>query len=358
MWNNHLFFDRVLSMGLRSAAQICQRVTNALAYMYRSLGFEIVNYLDDFAGAEEVEKSQKAFDELKVLLDCAGIVESGHKAVPPSTRMEFLGIICDTVSLTLEIPSNKLEDIFSILDVWLNKDKVKIRDIQSLVGKLNFIASCVRPGRLFMSRILNWLRSVYNNSGWIVVPKEVPKDLLWWQNFLPLYNGVSMMAIEEWSDPDVEASSDACLTGCGSWCDGEFFHKEFPEFIRNLNLHINSLELLAIVVCLKTWSSKLRYKRIKIFCDNFVSVQVINTGKSRNIFHQSCLREICFVAAVHDFEIRAVHISSCDNRISDYLSRWHLDLFYSKEFYAKMKDSFCLKEVTVSDDSFKFTHDW
>ena len=89
-----------------------------------------------------------------------------------------------------------------------------------------------------------------------------------------------------------------------------------------------------------------------------MSVQVINTGKSRNIFHQSCLREICFVAAVHDFEIRAVHISSCDNRISDYLSRWHLDLFYSKEFYAKMKDSFCLKEVTVSDDSFKFTHDW
>ena len=51
-WNEHLYFDRVLSMGLTSAAHICQRVTNAVSYMYRLLGFDIVNYLDDFAGVE------------------------------------------------------------------------------------------------------------------------------------------------------------------------------------------------------------------------------------------------------------------------------------------------------------------
>jgi hypothetical protein len=39
-------------MGLTSAAHICQRVTNAVSYMYRLLGFDIVNYLDDFAGVE------------------------------------------------------------------------------------------------------------------------------------------------------------------------------------------------------------------------------------------------------------------------------------------------------------------
>ena len=51
-WNEHLYLDRVLSMGLTSAAHICQRVTNAVSYMYRLLGFDIVNYLDDFAGVE------------------------------------------------------------------------------------------------------------------------------------------------------------------------------------------------------------------------------------------------------------------------------------------------------------------
>ena len=42
-------------MGLRSAARICQRVTNAIAFMFRSIGFNVINYLDGFAGAESPE---------------------------------------------------------------------------------------------------------------------------------------------------------------------------------------------------------------------------------------------------------------------------------------------------------------
>ena len=100
-WNEHLYFDRVLST---SAAHICQRLTNAVSYMYQLLGFGIVNYLDDFAGVESPSRAKKAFDELKHLLDSCGLEESSHKAVPLSTRMEFLGIICDTDKLVLEIP--------------------------------------------------------------------------------------------------------------------------------------------------------------------------------------------------------------------------------------------------------------
>jgi hypothetical protein len=40
-WNGHTFFDKVLSMGLRSAAQVCQRLTNAIAFIYRSLVLKI-----------------------------------------------------------------------------------------------------------------------------------------------------------------------------------------------------------------------------------------------------------------------------------------------------------------------------
>jgi hypothetical protein len=41
-----------------SAAHICQRVTNAVSYMYRLLGFDIVNYLDDFAGVESPSRAE------------------------------------------------------------------------------------------------------------------------------------------------------------------------------------------------------------------------------------------------------------------------------------------------------------
>ena len=47
-----LFSDRVLPMRLRSSAQICQRVSTAVSYMYYKLGYMAVNYLDDYGGAE------------------------------------------------------------------------------------------------------------------------------------------------------------------------------------------------------------------------------------------------------------------------------------------------------------------
>jgi hypothetical protein len=77
-------------MGLRSAAQVCQRLTNAIAFIYRSLGFDIINYLDDFAGVEKPLFAHKAFLELKELFLSCGIEESEQKAITPSTRMEFL----------------------------------------------------------------------------------------------------------------------------------------------------------------------------------------------------------------------------------------------------------------------------
>ncbi|VDI73107.1 Hypothetical predicted protein [Mytilus galloprovincialis] len=121
-WNGHIFFDIVLSMGLRSAAQICQRLTNAIAYIYRSLGFDIINYLDDFARVEVPELSAKAFLELQNVLASCGIEESQHKAVGPSTRMEFLGIICDSVKMTLEILIERLTDKDLILLEWVGKE--------------------------------------------------------------------------------------------------------------------------------------------------------------------------------------------------------------------------------------------
>jgi hypothetical protein len=39
---------------------------------------------------------------------------------------------------------------------------------------------------------------------------------------------------------------------------------------------------------------------------------------------QNCLRELCFVEATHEFEVRAKHIAGEENRLADYLSRWHI----------------------------------
>ena len=59
-WKGEIYSDTVLTMGLRSAAYICQRLTNSVAFICKSEGYEIINYLDDFCGVRrEVRERRK-----------------------------------------------------------------------------------------------------------------------------------------------------------------------------------------------------------------------------------------------------------------------------------------------------------
>ena len=166
-----------------------------------------------------------------------------------------------------------------------------------------------------------------------------------------------MMDFEEWSEPDQLCATDACLVGAGGTFADSCFHCEFPDFIRKENLHINNLELLTIVVAVKLWGHLWKGKKLVLNCDNKSSVIVLNSGSSRDSFAQSCLREICFFAAIHLFQIKGVFISGSENRIPDFLSRWNLNQQYQERFYA-VPGSEYLRQVPVSDDLLSFIHDW
>ncbi|CAC5399094.1 unnamed protein product [Mytilus coruscus] len=134
---------------------------------------------DDFDGAEISEKADISCKKLKWVLDSCGLEESVEKASSPSHRMSFLGVWFDTEKMTMEVTPDRLVEIFDLVSFWLNKDTASLKEVQSLIGKLNFIASCVRPGRIFISRILNFLREFKNEDYVLEVSLELKHDLLW-----------------------------------------------------------------------------------------------------------------------------------------------------------------------------------
>ena len=336
----------------------CQRLTNAIAYIMRSHAFELVAYLDDMVTAECWEQAGACFSTLREVIATMGAVEAESKAVSPCTRMNFLGICFDTELLTMEVPQERISECMGLLVEWLKKEEVTRKEVESLVGKLSFIATCVRPGWIFISRLLEYLRGL-PRVGKVKVPVSVRKDLVWWKTFLPHYNGVSMMPMERWSLPDEVVATDACLSGCGAWFETqrEYFHAEFPEGIKRQELSINALELLTVVVAAKVWGKKWRGLRIVIRCDNETSVTVLNTGRAYNSFLFECLRELEFVAAKCEFEMKAIHIPGVENRIPDALSRWELGEEHRLRF-REMSEGMGPKEVYVYPGLFEFTHDW
>ena len=357
-WKKGLYFDGTLPMGLSSSAGCCQRTTEAVVYIYTEDGYAAVVLLDDMASAEGWDRVDEADEALGQLLKLCGIEENAMKHCIKNTRMIFLGVMFDTWALTLSVTPERLTEILGLLEEWGNRGRASKKEVQRLIGKLNFIASCVRPGRVFMSRMLTCLRSM-PEQGTVKLSTSFIKDVLWWQKFLPLYNGISMMAIEDWLEPDQVFASDACLKGCGAWYGRErkFFHTIFPEFILDENLHINALELLTICIACKAWGREWKGLRIQVLCDNEVSVTVINTGRSRDPFLQSCLRELAFTAACCEFEIRSTHITGVENRVPDYLSRWSLQEEFEDKFWCSV-GSKPTTETYIYPGLFEFSHDW
>ena len=173
----------------------------------------------------------------------------------------------------------------------------------------------------------------------IEIPSYVRQDLLWWEKFLSQYNGISIMLYEDWSKPDEIFSTDSCLSGCGGFFNGRFFHSEFSEQIKQRKLDIGMLELITVIVALKIWGLYLRGKRIIVYCDNLSVCQILNTGRSRSEGFQNGLREVCYLTAINECEIKAVHLSSEENRIADSLSIWHLGKKFQDEFKLFTKNS-------------------
>ena len=59
--------------------------------------------------------------------------------------MIFVGILFDTKNLTISIDGQRLAEISQLVLYWLSKQVCNIKDLQSLLGKLNFVSQCVRP---------------------------------------------------------------------------------------------------------------------------------------------------------------------------------------------------------------------
>jgi hypothetical protein len=66
---------------------------------------------------------------------------SVEKAIPPSTSMVFLGILVDTVSCTLSITKERLDEMSSLVEDWLIRSKCTLKELQSLLGKLHFVST-------------------------------------------------------------------------------------------------------------------------------------------------------------------------------------------------------------------------
>ena len=304
-------------------------------------------------GAEVRDKIWQAYQALSTILERLGVDTSEDKIVPPTTRLEFLGITFDSETMTMEISQEKLQERKMELHTWLYKATARRREVESLVGKLQFMAKCVKPGRVFLARLIQWISNMDKRFQY-TIPLEARKDIVWWARCIQEYNGISLLWLAKEPGMDTLLQTDACPKGYGGISRQEYFRGRFPKELQSKNIAI--LEMWAVMVALKIWAPQLRGKYFWIHMDNEAVASVLNTGRAREQELQNALREIALIAVENQFVLKARHIAGVDNRIPDWLSRWH-EPQARKQFRQYERDN-SLKHLRISNSLLTYKHQW
>ena len=321
--DQHYQFTRMI-FGLSTAPAIWQYAMDRVCDYLRSLGLNIIVYLDDFllissSLASCTSELATLYDELGSL----GLSVNMKKTLGPAQSLHYLGLEIDSSSMELRVPDYKLIQTRAQLSEFRTlfgpKRAAPLRAVLSLTGRLGHIARAVRASRPFLRHLwdtcrgLDFAHNLRNRT--VSLSNVIWRDLDWWDSLLSHWNGVARWI----SDADIVSFSDASNLGFGFHCGPHVRAGAWPLHLRGR--HINWKELRAIELSCAEFGHLWSGRRVLLACDNQSAVSILNHGSSRNPALAAIGRRIALLAALFDFDFRAVHIPGASNKLADFLSR-------------------------------------
>ena len=376
VWRQLIFFFAGLMFGLTKSGYQGQRVTNAVTWMHQRLGLETdaeemfssMNYSDDIGGAESTLcRAEASFTALGKLFEELGLEESLDKAHAPSTKMPYLGVMFDTVAMTMSIPPEKIQEIRSEVSLWVKKTTATRKNLQKLLGKLFWVSRCVRFSRSFMSRLLGQLKltNAVGENKKVKLSHDCMADIQWWDRYLRRFNGVEIMYP---SDPVMlsldqllETSAlvncgDAQMLGGGSYYGMEYWSRPFPRWLQDTRVPIHQKEFYVVLASAWLWGEQWRGKVVHIFSDSDPVIDVLVHEKPKDPAMQELLREFLFIVCTRGFTPVFRKIGTKANAVADYISRVH-DKVDTEAFF--LKNSLPPRKlISCPDNLFTLRSNW
>lgn len=107
-----------------------------------------------------------------------------YKMAGPSPVLTSAGIELDCLEMEARLPKENVEKTLNTIRCLLPRKRVQLKELQSLVGLLNFACSAITSGRVLSRRLINLTVGVKRAHHRIQLTLEMKKDLRIWQTFL------------------------------------------------------------------------------------------------------------------------------------------------------------------------------
>ena len=157
-WKGNYYVDCCLPMGLASSCRTFEILSTALEWVARNkLNIpHIIHILDDFLiAAESFDTCKTSLHQFLTFCENVGVPMAPEKTEGPSPFLTFAGIELDCSMNEARLPQEKVEKCLLAIHSLLGRKKVTLKELQSLIGLLNFACSVVTPGRVFLRRLVN-----------------------------------------------------------------------------------------------------------------------------------------------------------------------------------------------------------
>ena len=289
----------------------------------RSQGHILSSYIDDiyiqsdsYEGCiNTVLSTFKEFDNL-------GFVIHPHKSeFIPKQSIQYLGFLLDSVSMRISLPYDRKQKIKDFLQyIIFQSENVLIRDVAKAVGYMVSSLPAIPFGGIHYRQVENEkIQALKSHHGKFDANMRLSiyatTEITWWIENLDHSSGFLSLPPFQ-----VTIFSDASPLGWGAVLgDVSTNGRWFPS---ELDLHINVREILAAYFAVKSFTSQVENKHIRLMVDNTTAVAVINhMGTNHSDDCNSAVIKLWTFCFEHGVWLTACHIPGKSNVIADKESR-------------------------------------
>ena len=330
-WDGSYYYDTCLPMGASSSCAIFETFSSSLQWISNiKLGIRhMLHILDDFLffGVRDSATCQESLDRFIGLCSKIGVPIKHSKTETPRQVIVFMGLELDSVNMIARLPQDKLCRLRSLLSGCEKRRKIKLRDLQSLLGLLNFCCAVVRPGRAFLRRLIDMTKGVVKPHHRVTFNVEGRRDLKAWQLFATHFNGKHLLLDSKWiTDTALHFFTDASgALGFGAVFRTYWFYGPWPSCFSSFSITVK--ELFPIVLALEVWGKYVANKCLILHSDNMSVVHILNKQSSCDKTTMVLVRRLVISCMTNNVLIRAIHIPGRDNVLPDLLSRLQVARF-------------------------------
>ena len=324
-WEGNYYYDRCLPFGLSVSCRIFEAFSHALHWilMHHFRVPQMTHIIDDFMfyGPRNSRVCSSSLLAFLTLATEAGVPVKVPKTCPPSTVAILHGIEVDSGAMEARLPADKVSKSLSAVKDMLGRKKATLKDLQSLLGLLNFVCTVIYPGRSFLRRLFSLCKRATRPTHYIRITQDAKLDLEAWLEFLNDFNGVTLLKQKRWqTSAKLHLFTDAATScGYGAVLGNEWTAGRWPESWKSF--HISIMELYPIILAVELWSPRLAHRSIIFHCDNIAVCHIINSHSSKDPNIMVLVRRLVVSSMKFNIMFHAVHVPGLLNPLADALSR-------------------------------------